>query len=287
MLNITPQVTSLAVTSPISGAMVLAGTTNRVTLSQSGQTITFTAPQDLHTSATVRFGVVGIGAANSGVSPLEVASSAASSRMLYYSTNANGIAGIELRGTTASVNSSWYIDNRGGNDTPNNRLAFYYNDGTISGERFTILKDGKVGIGTTNPRTQLEIYSGSGGGSDQLRIGAGLGLDYTFGRNGSTGYLDITGAQVGFRGVNFVNGIVQFGDTVNLIFNTTTGSKIGTSTSQKLSLWNATPIVQPTTSVAAATFVANTSGIANDTATFDGYTIGQIVKALRNIGALA
>ena len=32
---------------------------------------------------------------------------------------------------------------------------------------------------------------------------------------------------------------------------------------------------------------ANTSAIANDTATFDGYTIGQVVKALRNIGLLA
>lgn len=73
----------------------------------------------------------------------------------------------------------------------------------------------------------------------------------------------------------------------NIITDTVTGTKIGTATTQKLGFWNATPIVQPTTSVAAATFVANTSGIVNDTATFDGYTIGQIVKALRNIGVLA
>lgn len=73
----------------------------------------------------------------------------------------------------------------------------------------------------------------------------------------------------------------------NIITDTTTGTKIGTATTQKLGFWNATPIVQPTTAVAAATFVANTSGILDDSATFDGYTIGQIVKALRNIGALA
>jgi hypothetical protein len=53
------------------------------------------------------------------------------------------------------------------------------------------------------------------------------------------------------------------------------------------SFWNKTPIVQPTTAIAAATFVMNTSLIANDTATFDGYTIGQVVKALRNVGLLA
>lgn len=46
-------------------------------------------------------------------------------------------------------------------------------------------------------------------------------------------------------------------------------------------------LYQETTGVAASTFVTNTSGILNDTATFDGYTIGQVVKALRNLGILA
>lgn len=85
-------------------------------------------------------------------------------------------------------------------------------------------------------------------------------------------------------------GTVQLAIAANgrdFVLDTTTGSKIGTATSQKLGFWNAAPIVQPTTSVAAATFVTNTSLIANDTATFDGYTIGQVVKALRNIGILA
>jgi hypothetical protein len=80
---------------------------------------------------------------------------------------------------------------------------------------------------------------------------------------------------------------LTFGDAKNIAFHTTTGTKVGTATSQKIGFWNATPIVQPTTAVAAATFVANTSGIANDTATFDGYTLGQVVKALRNAGLLA
>lgn len=80
---------------------------------------------------------------------------------------------------------------------------------------------------------------------------------------------------------------ITVADAINFVFNTTTGTKHGTATTQKQSFWNATPIVQPTTAIAAATFVANTSGIVNDTATFDGYTIGQVVKALRNIGLLA
>jgi len=73
----------------------------------------------------------------------------------------------------------------------------------------------------------------------------------------------------------------------NLLTDTTTGMKIGGSASQKLGIYGATPIVQPTTAIAASTFVANTSGTLNDTATWDGYTHGQVVKALRNIGILA
>ncbi len=80
---------------------------------------------------------------------------------------------------------------------------------------------------------------------------------------------------------------LTFSEGLNIVTGTTTGTKHGTSTNQKQSFWNATPIIQPTTAISSASFVANTSAIANDTATFDGYTIGQIVKALRNIGLLA
>lgn len=80
---------------------------------------------------------------------------------------------------------------------------------------------------------------------------------------------------------------IAIAENVGFDLGTTTGTKIARTTSQKLGFWNATPIVQPTTAVAASTFAANASAIANDTATFDGYTIGQVVKALRNAGLLA
>ena len=68
---------------------------------------------------------------------------------------------------------------------------------------------------------------------------------------------------------------------------TVTGKKIGTATSQKLAFWNATPIAQPTTAVASATRVGGGGSTVTDTDTFDGYTVAQIVKALRNTGLLA
>jgi len=48
------------------------------------------------------------------------------------------------------------------------------------------------------------------------------------------------------------------GDANDFTFNTTTGSKFGTATTQKLSFWNATPIVQPANTVAIDTLLVNT-----------------------------
>jgi hypothetical protein len=94
-----------------------------------------------------------------------------------------------------------------------------------------------------------------------------------FAYNGTTnyaGYFDATGGTTNYALY------IQRGDIL-----------LGNATTNKIAFWNKTPIVQPTTAIAAATFVTNTSGILNDSATFDGYTIGQVVKALRNIGILA
>jgi hypothetical protein len=50
---------------------------------------------------------------------------------------------------------------------------------------------------------------------------------------------------------------------------------------------NVIKIYQETTGIAAAAFVANTSLIVDDSATFGGYTIGQVVAALKAQGLLA
>lgn len=54
----------------------------------------------------------------------------------------------------------------------------------------------------------------------------------------------------------------------------------------RVGFFGTTAIAKITTGVAAATFVANTSGIVDDSATFGGYTLGQIAKALQNYGLL-
>jgi hypothetical protein len=62
---------------------------------------------------------------------------------------------------------------------------------------------------------------------------------------------------------------------------------IGNAATDTIGFYGATKIAQPTTSVTAATFVASTGTAVNDASTFDGYTLGKVVKALRNLGLLA
>ena len=80
---------------------------------------------------------------------------------------------------------------------------------------------------------------------------------------------------------------LTFGAGRNIYFDTATGTKIGATTSQKFAFWNATPIVQPTTAVAAATVVSGAGGNVKHDDKFDGYTVEQVVRALRNTGLLA
>lgn len=45
-------------------------------------------------------------------------------------------------------------------------------------------------------------------------------------------------------GILTINGGITFGDAKNIITNATTGTKIGTATTQKMGFWNTTPVVQ-------------------------------------------
>jgi hypothetical protein len=83
------------------------------------------------------------------------------------------------------------------------------------------------------------------------------------------------------------DGTITFSDACNLAVGTTTGTKIGTATSQKLAFWNKTPIVQPTTGITGATRVGGGGTTVTDTDTFGGYTLAKIAQALIDIGILA
>ena len=83
--------------------------------------------------------------------------------------------------------------------------------------------------------------------------------------------------------------------TRNIVTDTTTGTKIGTATTQLLGFWNATPVAQQSSTGTNATgFTANGPGnTVHADSTFTGnvgataYTISDIVKHLKTIGLIA
>ena len=54
-------------------------------------------------------------------------------------------------------------------------------------------------------------------------------------------------------------------DGVNLVLGTTTGTKVGTATTQKLGFWNATPVVQPAAAGQAAAAAQSQTDVTDST----------------------
>lgn len=79
----------------------------------------------------------------------------------------------------------------------------------------------------------------------------------------------------------------------NIILSATTGTKIGTATTQKLAFWNVTPVIQPATTGTTTGFTVATGTAVLAGSTFTGntgasaYTIGDIVLALKQAGIMA
>lgn len=64
------------------------------------------------------------------------------------------------------------------------------------------------------------------------------------------------------------------------------GLRIRGGSGVALGLFGVTPVVRPATGGSAATFVQNSGNAVNDASTIGGYTLGQVIQALQNIGLL-
>ena len=89
-----------------------------------------------------------------------------------------------------------------------------------------------------------------------------------------------------------ISNLLQLMDGRNIQTGLTTGTKIGTATSQKLGFWGVTPVVQPSTVGTTGLISAGAGTAVKDDSTFNGsagvfaYTIADIVKHLKAVGIL-
>ncbi len=155
-------------------------------------------------------------------------------------------------------------------------------DGTGSPNTFTWSRDGggtwvATGVAITGSAQLLEngfsiTFSATTGGviDDSYAVTAGGKITTNYGLLISNQTPSNAGSYVTAYSIFTNSGLVHFGDTVdlasgknlillagNITTDTTTGTKIGTATNQKLAFFNSTPIVQPANTVAIDTLLVN------------------------------
>ena len=137
-------------------------------------------------------------------------------------------------------------------------------------------REARSGASTGTVTNEIVIGAGAiGSGSNTVTIGNSSTTDIFFLGNSSitvNNNVLATGIRVNTGGIEPSNA---------------NGFKIGNQATDKIAFWAKTPIAQPDTSVGSATVASPGAGntIKTDD-TFDGYTLAQVVRALRNIGVL-
>lgn len=108
------------------------------------------------------------------------------------------------------------------------------------------------------------------------------------------GATNTTGLELAATGVTTTaKGGLTISDAQDIVLNTTTGTKIGTATTQKLAFYNSTPIIQQSSTGETVGFTAGAGTGVNDDSTFTGnvgataYRLSDIVKHLKNLGLIA
>jgi len=234
---------------------------------------------------------------------------AAESQFKYLGGGSSILTVDGLQFTGASTPISIFVTNGkglivragGGVVTPGGTLTLSGGDGSPGGP--TAITGGAAGAGggagggvTITGGVGVNTSSGGviiTGGSATSTMTAGA-VSMTGGSANVTGGAGsvVGGAGTGASGVG---GAVKLkggaGTTANGVVTLETALGVGLKISDdlsavKLGFYAATPIAKPTTGSASATFVAGAGAAVQDVSTFDGYTIAQIVKALRDFGLL-
>lgn len=243
----------------------------------------------LGTTSTPQFARVGIGVAADAVIPLLVTVTS--------NPNSGGFTAIAVNATlrqTATSDFNNFAFAMTLLDSAAVTIVNNFTQAAIAGE-FQVNSNHAGTFGTAESiLAEIQIFGGAAGAITNLNGVltklTGVGANTT----SITNYSALRVATPVLNGATLTNdyGIYvedqNVGGTLNYALYTNRGDiRLMSNIADKFGMWGATPIAQPTTAFAAATFVANAGTAVNDASTFDGYTIKQVVKILRGLGALA
>jgi hypothetical protein len=165
--------------------------------------------------------------------------------------------------------------------------------GTVTGSKIGTATSQKIGFWNATPVDQPAVnvdlldslqevgLIASNAGDTPLNLSAG-----TF----ACGTVTCTGLTV--NGNTTLNASITIEDGDNIAVGTVTGTKIGTGADQRIGLFNATPVVQPSATGETVGFIAGSGTTVREDSTFTGnvgnraYRISDIVKALKQVGIL-
>lgn len=131
---------------------------------------------------------------------------------------------------------------------------------------------------------QLNFVSANGGGAGKITFGrrvsdnnvaVGAAVEFWPTSTQTTPAAAVTApGGASYRLKLMPDGSIEFTNSGSMVFNTTTGTKIGTATTQKLAFYNSTPIVQPANTVAINDVLVNlglraSGGVSNFTTNID------------------
>lgn len=188
-----------------------------------------------------------------------------------------------MAGVTGVGGHNFYEGMAAGQEPMSGDIAYDANGMVIRTKVTTVVSDATAGYGkgcllidtdSTTPGSIVFLNEGTSASSDFNGVVTSASLTTTLGS-----YFPLAGGTLA--------------DGANIALNTTTGTKIGTAATQKLGLWNATPIVQPSSTGETTGFTAGSGTAAKNDSTFTGnsgtkaYTVGDIVKHLKAAGILA
>lgn len=156
--------------------------------------------------------------------------------------------------TVQDVNGTMTLQSGAFTDT---RVPYINSSGLLVDSQAMTFQSGILSLGVSGSVAGRLKLNGSAAGSAMFSILAASDYTVALQVTGNTaitlpesGTLSTLGGSETLTNKTF--GSITFNDATTISFNTTNGTKIGTSTSQKLAFYNSTPIVQPSGSVITA-----------------------------------